>query len=104
MSSTDDIRRRVALARDPRRSAATVTGDADHDPLVVQDCEACRGSGRQCRETATAASLEVCVACGGSGVTGEVERFRQRRGGAGGAGRPRRVDHLPVLRLAIRAS
>ena len=79
MSIKDDLRRRLALHRYPRRSAATFTSENDHNPRVLQDCPACSGAGTHghhnsgsCGETC---SLELCTSCSGAGVTGDVERY-----------------------------
>ena len=40
-----EIRRRLTLARYPRRSKARFTDENDHNPLVLQDCPQCHGSG-----------------------------------------------------------
>jgi hypothetical protein len=74
-----DIRRRLALSRYPRRAKAIFTDENDHNPLVLQDCRACRGSGKQChhgsQDDIQVYSLERCNECGGLGVTGQVEPF-----------------------------
>ncbi len=79
MARADDIRKRLTLARYPRRAAATFTVENDHNPLVLEDCGACRGTGTQCRQEtgggADAYALGGCVACGGAGVTGQVEPY-----------------------------
>jgi hypothetical protein len=75
MSLTDDPRRRTALRRPPRRSAATFSDDNDHNPRVLQDCPACSGSGKSCHRSGEAYALEVCASCSGTGVTGDVEPY-----------------------------
>ena len=79
MSSKDDLRARLALRRYPRRSAAVFTDENDHNPWVLQDCPACRGSGKHCHHNISRSgetySLGLCTSCGGSGVTGEVEPY-----------------------------
>jgi hypothetical protein len=77
MSLADDIRRRLTLARYPRRSAASFTEENGHNPLVLQDCSMCRGQGKRCELDTSNGSytLDVCSACNGSGVTGEVEPY-----------------------------
>ena len=75
----DSRRRRTALRRYPRRSAATFSDDNDHNPVVLQDCPACSGSGKSCRHIVDGSgetyALEVCSACSGTGVTGDVEPY-----------------------------
>jgi DnaJ-class molecular chaperone len=75
MSPQDDLRRRMA----PRRSVATFSDDNDHNPLVLQDCPACSGSGKACHHSIDRSgetyALEVCSSCGGAGVTGDVEPY-----------------------------
>ena len=77
MSLADDIRRRLTVARYPRRSAATFTDENAHNPLVLQDCAVCHGNGKHCELDSVDGSyaLDVCSACNGSGVTGEIERY-----------------------------
>lgn len=74
-----DIRRRLTLAKYPRRSRAKFTDDNDHNPMVLQDCRRCQGSGRVCRHFEhhgrQVKSREECSECDGKGVTGEVERY-----------------------------
>ena len=74
-----DIRRRLTLMRYPRRSEARFTDGNDHNPLVLQDCPACHGSGAQSEYWAEGGvqghARVVCSACGGSGATGEVEPY-----------------------------
>lgn len=70
-----DIRRRLTLAKYPRRSRAKFTDDNDHNPMVLQDCPQCRGWGRVCRPVEQVQSLKTCPQCDGEGVTGEVEAY-----------------------------
>jgi hypothetical protein len=74
-----DIRRRLTLMRYPRRSKARFTDENDHNPLVLQDCPACDGWGAvsEYRTEGDAAvhTRVVCRACGGTGVTGQVEPY-----------------------------
>jgi len=77
MGSSDSLRRRSALRRYPRRSAAIFTDANDHNPTVLQDCSGCDGRGTQCRHSIVDGveqyALGECTACGGTGITGEVE-------------------------------
>ena len=74
-----EIRRRLTLARYPRRSAARFTDENDHNPAVMQDCPCCRGWGTVCEyfstEDISGYSRVECPDCGGSGVTGEIEPY-----------------------------
>ena len=74
-----DLRRRIALRRYPRRSAATFTNENDHNPKVLQDCPGCSGQGTNCHHNITSDGEEYalgdCTTCNGTGVTGEVELY-----------------------------
>jgi hypothetical protein len=64
----------------PRRKDAKFTDANEHNPLVLQDCPECRGSGRRDLRSEnergqSVRSLIVCPACGGSGTTEKVERY-----------------------------
>jgi hypothetical protein len=65
----EELRRRVRLAKFPRRAAAVVHDAPEHNPLVLEDCAACLGSGHRCVEEAGTAVLSECQACAGSGIT-----------------------------------
>ena len=75
-----ELQRRRRLAAYPRRGKAVFTDANEHNPLVLQDCPACGGTGKRdrCYEDPSGAqvcALEECADCGGSGVTGEVEPY-----------------------------
>ena len=80
MSLADNLRRRIALRRYPRRFAATFTDENDHNPRVLQDCPACSGSGQHCHHNIASNgheyALGVCAACSGTGVTGALRSPR----------------------------
>jgi len=69
MTTKDELQRRVLLAKYPRRSAAVLNAAPDHNPLVLEDCPACRGSGDRCVEDGGVAAFEQCTACAGVGIT-----------------------------------
>jgi DnaJ-class molecular chaperone len=71
----DEIRRRITLAKYPRRGQAKFTDENDHNPLVLQDCPTCHGSGAVCEYGSDYHARVVCEMCGGSGVSGEVEPY-----------------------------
>lgn len=78
-----EIRRRVTLLRCPRRAKAPFTDENDHNPMVLQDCPTCFGSGKVCQSRSDddgrdVLDLTVCATCKGSGVTGEVEPYFPR--------------------------
>jgi len=79
VSLEDDIDRRRARVRYPRRSEATFTDENDHNPQVLQDCAGCRGSGTQCHhiidDGGEQYALDRCTDCGGTGVTGATEPY-----------------------------
>jgi hypothetical protein len=74
-----EIRRRLTLARYPRRSKAIFTDENDHNPLVLQDCAQCYGTGHvgeSWAEHGMRVEADVlCTVCNGSGVTGEAEPY-----------------------------
>ncbi|AKQ66237.1 hypothetical protein A176_003149 [Myxococcus hansupus] len=74
-SRKDAIRKRLRLARYPRRSAAVFTDENDHNPWVLEDCPQCRGLGKVCHEGEGLAWQESCSACEERGTTGEVVRY-----------------------------
>ena len=78
--SPEERKRRLRiekLLRDhPRRSGAQFTDANDHNPLVLEDCPQCRGTGKHGRSTPSGAEvLEACGACHASGITGDVTPF-----------------------------
>jgi len=75
MITKDELQRRVLLAQYPRRSSAVLNATPDHNPLVLEDCPACRGSGRRCVEDGEVAVLSECTACGGDGTTYAVVSY-----------------------------
>lgn len=77
MGFKEGLRRRLALRRYPRRSAAIFTDENDHNPRVLQDCSECSGRGQHCEGSIVDGreqyALGVCMVCDGTGITGEVE-------------------------------
>ena len=72
----DVVRRRLALARYPRRSAAHVAAHPEHNPEVLEDCPRCGGRGKVCDETQPGiAILEECADCRGAGTTYRLVRY-----------------------------
>jgi len=69
MTRKDELRRRVLLAKYPRRSAAVLNVAPDHNPLILQDCLACGGAGDRCIEDGQVAAFHECEACAGVGTT-----------------------------------
>jgi DnaJ-class molecular chaperone len=75
-----EIRRRLRLAKYPRRSHAVFSEENDHNPIVLQDCATCHGTGKVCRHFKTKEGGECiardeCPSCAGQGVTGELEPY-----------------------------
>lgn len=73
----NEIRRRLTLARYPRRLKAQFTDENDHNPLVLQNCPCCYGTGHV-GESWPEEGIEadvLCTACDGSGITGKVEPY-----------------------------
>jgi len=64
----------------PRRSGAQFTAENDHNPLILQDCPACHGSGKRGYRSVSESgaqihTLKLCEDCHGSGTTGQIERY-----------------------------
>jgi hypothetical protein len=63
----------------PPRAKAQFTAANDHNPLILQDCPECRGTGKRDLFSKDASgarwTLGACSACGGKGITGEVEPY-----------------------------
>lgn len=64
----------------PRRAKAGFTAANEHNPLILQDCPECQGTGKRdlCSEDARGRCMWAsgeCSACGGTGITGEVEQY-----------------------------
>lgn len=72
MTTKDELQRRLLLSRYPRRSAAVLGATPDHNPLVLEDCPACGGSGNRCIEGDGVATFHPCQACAGAGITYEL--------------------------------
>ncbi len=75
-----EIERRLRSASYPRRSKAQFTAANDHNPLVLQDCPTCHGTGKRdlCHDGPAGECgwvLGACSDCGGTGITYEVERY-----------------------------
>src|SRR5262245_20321527 len=83
-SVTNELRKaeprlRLRAAHHPRRSSAPFTEENDHNPIVLQNCPACRGTGKVCRhlkmKDRECIRREACSSCAGTGITGELEHF-----------------------------
>lgn len=74
-----EIRKRLRLAKFPCRSDAEFSDENDHNPMVLQDCPTCRGTGENCEHFldhgGEGYTLGTCPDCGGLGVIGEIERY-----------------------------
>lgn len=75
-----ELERRIRILRYPRRSKAQFTEANDHNPLILQDCPECEGTGKRDRRYDGPNGerewvLGQCDTCGGSGITGEVEPY-----------------------------
>jgi hypothetical protein len=71
------IRTRLTLAKYPRRSEAVFDDANGHNPLVLEPCPSCRGSGHVCEGSmdGRAYFMSECAMCEGSGVSGAVARY-----------------------------
>jgi len=72
MITKDELRRRVLIAKYPRRGDAKVHEAPDHNPLILEDCPTCRGTGHKGIDENGQASLWECPICKGSGITGNL--------------------------------
>jgi hypothetical protein len=57
------------VAKYPRRAAAVFHSAPDHNPLVLEDCPTCHGSGTKCEGGPGVAILLDCPDCQGDGTT-----------------------------------
>jgi len=64
-----EIQRRLLVAKYPRRRDADPRSAPDHNPLVLEDCPTCRGSGTKCEGGPGFAALLECPDCHGDGTT-----------------------------------
>ena len=69
------IRRRLLEQQYPRRQRAVFWSDPDHNPLILEDCRRCAGTGRCCSEATGVAVIDTCPECGGSGWTGRISTY-----------------------------
>jgi len=76
------IRFNLRLTQYPRKATASFSSDADHNPLIWEDCPHCLGSGKYCSETDGAAELVTCPLCKGTGTTGEVVLYFENNASA----------------------
>jgi uncharacterized Zn-finger protein len=65
----EEIERRLRVAKYPRRAAADPRSAPDHNPLVLEDCPKCSGSGTTCEGGPGFAVLLECPDCHGEGTT-----------------------------------
>ena len=76
MITREEMQRRLLVAKYPRRSSADLRATADHNPLVLEDCPTCHGSGHKCEMEPGVATLLECPDCHGEGTTyAVVPRF-----------------------------
>src|SRR5450432_2685268 len=76
---TEKLKRLLRASAYPRRGQAKFTAANDHNPLILQDCPACRGTGKRDRryyeDGQRVWALGTCAACDGTGNTGEIENY-----------------------------
>lgn len=70
----EQIRHRLKLSKYPRRANAVFTDENDHNPLILEECPRCHGTGQVdiYDENTSIYALEVCPDCLETGITGEV--------------------------------
>ena len=74
------LQRRMLISRHPRRANAQFAAENEHNPLVLQDCAECRGTGKRDIPSGDIRgkhtwTLTTCSACDGLGITGELEPY-----------------------------
>ncbi|HXT99748.1 MAG TPA: hypothetical protein VN903_02060 [Polyangia bacterium] len=69
MVTKEEIKRRLLVAKYPRRADADPRTAPDHNPLVLEDCPLCHGSGTRCEGGPGYAALLQCPECKGEGTT-----------------------------------
>ena len=71
-----EIRRRLTAAQNPRRAQAQFNAENDHNPIVLQDCPKCYGTGITCEHRSPDVIAQIeCSTCSGDGITGKTETF-----------------------------
>ena len=75
MKTKEAIRRRLLVSKYPRRGDAIFDDGNDHNPLVLDDCPSCGGSGKRCTQESGMYVLDECGACEGQGTTFNVVRY-----------------------------
>jgi|SRR5215475_1058408 len=72
----EEIRRRLNIARYSNRENIVYSDENDHNPLVLEKCPACSGTGKNCRFVASenAYYTDICEACDGERTTGNLVR------------------------------
>ena len=70
----------LLVSKYPRRNKAQFTMENDHNPLILQDCAECHGTGKRDRRYDGPGSERVwalgsCDTCAGTGITGAVEPY-----------------------------
>src|SRR5262245_20144393 len=60
MITKAEIQRRLLVAKYPRRGMADLRSAPDHNPLVLEHCPTCHGSGRRCEWEPGEATLWEC--------------------------------------------
>ena len=71
-----DFRNHVNMGRATDPSTIVYSDENDHNPVVLEDCPECSGSGKKCRpearEGGLAYYLEACPVCRGAKTTGNL--------------------------------
>lgn len=68
----DAIRHRLLVSKYPRRNDAVFDDGNDHNPLILEDCPACGGSGKRCIQDSGVYALDECGACRGQGTAFDI--------------------------------
>jgi hypothetical protein len=71
-----EIRRRLNIEKYSKPENIVYTDENDHNPLVLEKCPDCRGTGKNCYfvETEMTYYTDVCSTCDGDCYTGELVR------------------------------
>jgi hypothetical protein len=68
------IKKCLRIAKYSKPENITFTDENDHNPLVLETCKICFGSKYICLEDNLVAVKDLCDACDGLGVTGNLVR------------------------------
>ena len=72
------IRKQLNIAKYTKPENIVFSDENDHNPLVLEKCPVCKGTGKNCKRIKTTNEMVIvtdsCEACGGLRVTGNLVR------------------------------